>query len=58
MKQKLSNQIKEWRKRKGLSQSQAAKLIGVPKRTLQNWELEYREPRGLTREALLGKLKE
>lgn len=30
--------LKRWRRRRGLSQSQAAPVLGVPIKTLQNWE--------------------
>lgn len=30
--------LKRWRRRRGLSQSQAAPVLGVPLKTLQNWE--------------------
>jgi len=52
--------VKGYRKRKGLSQSQAAIHLGVPKRTLQNWEIGHREPVGFALRILelkLGKKK-
>ena len=39
------NNLKEARCRAGLTQARAAKLIGVPTRTLQDWEDGKRNPR-------------
>lgn len=39
------NDIKELRKRTGLSQSEAAKILGVAFRTLQDWESGARNPK-------------
>lgn len=36
--------VKEIRKKTGLSQDKFAQRYGIPVRTLQNWEQEYREP--------------
>ena len=36
--------IKELRKRTGLSQEQFAEKYGMPRRTLQNWEQGSRKP--------------
>jgi transcriptional regulator with XRE-family HTH domain len=44
--------LKKWRKARGLSQSQAAAALGVPVRTLQDWELGRSKPRTLAAEAL------
>jgi len=38
--------IKKIRQRAGVSQSSFARMIGVNKRTLQNWEQGTRKPRG------------
>jgi len=38
--------IKKLRQRAGVSQSSLARMIGVSKRTLQNWEQGTRRPRG------------
>jgi DNA-binding transcriptional regulator YiaG len=46
-----------WRQTRGLSQSEAAPLLGVPVRTLQSWEQGERAPRGLALGALLQLLK-
>ena len=41
--------VNEIRERTGLSQSQFARLIGVSKRTLENWEQGRRHPTGPAR---------
>ncbi len=56
--------LKRWRGVKGegrtargkFSQAQAAERIGVPLKTYTDWEQGRREPRGLSRQALLGKV--
>ena len=53
----IPSTLQNWRKTRGLSQSEAAPLLGVPVRTLQSWEQGEREPRGLALEALQAKLK-
>jgi putative transcriptional regulator len=52
-----STQLKQWRERMGLSQSQAAPVLGVTLDTLQNWEQGRRTPRGLALTALLERIK-
>lgn len=49
-------EIQELRKEVGLSQSEFALLIGVSKRTLENWEQGRRQPTGPAK-ALLRILK-
>jgi len=41
-----------------ISQSEAARRIGVSVRTLQNWEIGHRTPRGLALTALLEKIQQ
>ncbi len=45
--------LKAWRARSSLSQSQAAETLGVPLRTLQNWEIARTKPQGFAEAALL-----
>ena len=45
-------EVKVIREKTGLSQSQFAALIGVSKRTLENWEQERRHPTGPARALL------
>lgn len=40
--------LRAWRRARGLSQSQAAPLLGISQRTLENWEQRRSQPRGLT----------
>jgi DNA-binding transcriptional regulator YiaG len=48
--------LRRWRRARGLSQSQAAPVLGVALATLQNWEQGHRTPRGLALEFLRSKL--
>ncbi len=41
--------LRRWRRRRGLSQSQAARLLGVPVKSLQNWEHGRNTPGTLAR---------
>jgi transcriptional regulator with XRE-family HTH domain len=43
----------EWRKRKGFTQAEAAKRLGMSVRTLQNWEIARNMPRGFGLSALI-----
>jgi len=45
--------LKAWRERKGFTQTEAAKHLGISVRTLQNWEIERNMPRGFGLTALL-----
>jgi putative transcriptional regulator len=57
MAKSMADKLKDWRSKHGLSQSQAATALGVPVRTLQEWEQGRRSPRGLAESALEAKLK-
>jgi DNA-binding transcriptional regulator YiaG len=46
-----------WRKRLRMSQSVAARKLGVPAKTLQNWEQGRRVPRGFALRELREKIK-
>jgi DNA-binding transcriptional regulator YiaG len=52
LRQKLNSRLKLWRSAKGISQRQAAEILGISKRTLQEWEQGRRAPRGLALETL------
>lgn len=53
-KAEFAKMVKDWRERKGLSQSEAADELGLPsKRTLQNWEIARTRPVGLAYGILL-----
>jgi len=45
--------LQVWRERKGFTQADAAKHLGISVRTLQNWEIERNMPRGYGLAALL-----
>ena len=45
--------IKDWRERKGLTQADAARKLGISIRTLQNWEIARNMPRGFGLSALV-----
>lgn len=43
-KQQFAEMLKAWRRNRGLSQQGAAKALGIPKRTIQNWEVARTMP--------------
>lgn len=45
----LAQRIAAARKKLGISQSEAAQKWGLSVRTLQNWEIGHRQPRGFAR---------
>ena len=49
----LSDELRAWRHKSNLSQSEAALKLQVSKRTLQEWEQGRAEPEGLARIAIL-----
>lgn len=49
---KLSEELKAWRETAGLKQDEAAKVLGITLRTLENWEQGFSEPRGLAKTAI------
>jgi DNA-binding transcriptional regulator YiaG len=48
MTMEVSEIIRRWRNRSGLSQSQAAAALEVPKASLENWEQKRTTPRAPT----------
>jgi DNA-binding transcriptional regulator YiaG len=52
-KREFMDALKSWRARNGLSQSEAAERLGVPLKTLQNWEIARTKPQGFAEAALL-----
>ena len=46
------SQLRSWRKRENLSQSEAALRLKISKRTLQEWEQRRAAPHDLTRRAV------
>ena len=49
----LSDELRAWRHKNNLSQSEGALKLQVSKRTLQEWEQDRAEPEGLARSATL-----
>jgi len=49
----IPSKLRAWRKARGLSQSQAAPVLGITLRSLENWEQGTTQPRGLARVHLL-----
>ena len=52
----LHAQLKQWRSNRAMSQREAAQVLGIPKRTFQEWEQGRRAPRGLALQALRDKI--
>jgi putative transcriptional regulator len=48
--------VRAWRERRKLSRVDAARKLGVPLRTLEDWEYGKRTPRGLARELITARL--
>jgi len=48
--------VRQWRKARGLTRADAARRLGVPYRTLEDWEAGRRTPRGLGLELITSKL--
>jgi len=53
----LPDNMRAWRSRRSLSQSGAAKFLGMPLISYQNWEQGKRKPTGFVIEALTKILK-
>jgi DNA-binding transcriptional regulator YiaG len=51
--EKFAKTLKHWRDRKGFTQQDAAKSLGISVRTLQNWEIARYMPRGFGLNALI-----
>ena len=56
MSEELKRKLRDARARLGMSQSQLANQLGIPKRTLQNWEQDVSTPGFFARMALNSKL--
>ena len=55
-KRKLGRMLKSWRDKYGLTQEQAAKALGVSRHSVEAYEQDLREPRGLARQVILDRL--
>lgn len=51
--EKFAKKLQAWRERRGFTQQEAAKNLGISVRTLQNWEIARNMPRGFGLNALL-----
>ena len=49
--------LRKWRERNGYSQSDAAEVLKVSKRSLENWEQERAMPQGFGLQAMLEIIK-
>lgn len=54
---KFADQLKSERKRLGITQAQAASLLGISKSAVSKWEIVDRTPMPLTQEASLLRLR-
>jgi DNA-binding transcriptional regulator YiaG len=53
----LPDLLRKWRESKGLTKADAARMLDIPYRTLQDWELGNRTPRGFALKAITARLK-
>lgn len=47
--------VRQWRETRELTKVDAAKRLGIPLRTLEDWEAGRRTPRGIARRMLESK---
>lgn len=52
------NKLQEARKAAGLSQAEMAKLLDIPKRTIENWEAGTRKPPVYVEKLIIEKLQQ
>jgi len=55
-KRKLGRILKSWRDKHGLTQELAAKALGMYRLSVEAYEQDLREPRGLARQVILDRL--
>lgn len=48
--------VRQWRKARRLTRADAARRLGIPYRTLEDWEAGRRTPRGIAKWLILDKL--
>jgi putative transcriptional regulator len=48
--------VRRWREARQLTQVAASKRLGIPLRTLEDWEAGRRTPRGIARRLITAKL--
>jgi transcriptional regulator with XRE-family HTH domain len=56
MAKQFAKLVRAWRDARQLTRADAARKLGVPYRTLQDWEDGKRTPRGIARWLILDKL--
>ena len=56
--EKVTNPIKEARKRAGLTQKQMSELLGIPRRTIEDWDRCINTPPKWVERLLLEKLEQ
>jgi DNA-binding transcriptional regulator YiaG len=49
--------VRAWRERRRLSRVDASRKLGIPLRTLEDWEYGRRTPKGLARELILRRFR-
>lgn len=49
--------VRAWRQARNLNRTEASKRLGVPVRTLEDWEYELHAPRGFARRVIEEKLR-
>jgi putative transcriptional regulator len=55
--QPFARQVRAWRERRKLSRVDASRELGVPLRTLEDWEYGKRTPRGIALRLLSARLR-
>lgn len=55
-KRKLRQMLKAWRKEHNLTQAEAAKALGISRASVEAYEQDLREPRGLASAVILERL--
>lgn len=53
----FANLLKDWRVRRGITQAEASADLGVPVRTLQNWEIARTAPHSALRQIIEDRIK-
>ena len=54
--QTFAQLVRAWRDRHQLARVDAARKLGIPLRTLEDWEYGKRTPRGIARRLIIARL--
>lgn len=54
--QTFADLVRAWRERRKLSRVDASRELGIPLRTLEDWEYGKRTPRGIARKLITARL--